>query len=185
MISQHCSNVTGLAYMLTLTEFPNTYGLEKETHKIYPRSRLCATIKYYRFLQKEGRKFIMKDSVINEIEILTNFPMKNENTRSRAERRKLNAKHAMRKRNKDRALRSHQVDFEDWYDNLHEYSKGKIHCSCPACSGVSKTNSKKVNKGGAKPQIRFSGFGTTNHRKGKNYKPSEIRKIEAMDLTIE
>ena len=39
----------------------------------------------------------MKDSVINEIEILTNFPMKNENTRSRAERRKLNAKKAKRK----------------------------------------------------------------------------------------
>lgn len=179
MISQHCSNVTGLAYMLTLTEFPNTYGLEKETHKIYPRSRLCATIKYYRFLQKEGRKFIMKDSVINEIEILTNFPMKNENTRSRAERRKLNAKKAKRKQ----ALASAVNGIT--YDHLHEYSKNKIHCSCPMCSGMSKTNSKKVNKGGAKPQIRFSGFGTTNHRKGKNYKPSEIRKIEAMDLTIE
>ncbi len=21
-----------------------------------------------------------------------------------------------------------------WYDNLHQYSKNKIHCSCPLCS---------------------------------------------------
>lgn len=28
----------------------------------------------------------------------------------------------------------------DYYDNLHEYSKNKIHCSCLMCS--SKTNSR-------------------------------------------
>ena len=22
---------------------------------------------------------------------------------------------------------------EGWYDNLHQYSKNKIHCSCPLC----------------------------------------------------
>lgn len=22
---------------------------------------------------------------------------------------------------------------EGWYDNLHQYSKNKIHCSCPIC----------------------------------------------------
>lgn len=30
---------------------------------------------------------------------------------------------------------------EGWYHNLHEYSKGKIHCSCPMCAA--KTNPKR------------------------------------------
>lgn len=29
-----------------------------------------------------------------------------------------------------------------WYDNLHQYSKGKIHCSCGMCSRYTKTNNK-------------------------------------------
>ena len=29
----------------------------------------------------------------------------------------------------------------DYYDNLHQYSKNKIHCSCPLCR--SKTSKKK------------------------------------------
>lgn len=28
----------------------------------------------------------------------------------------------------------------DYYDNLHQYSKNKIHCSCPLCSGKSDMN---------------------------------------------
>lgn len=107
------------------------------------------------------------------------FPTKNDGVRSRAERRKLNAKKAKRKQQLAAAVNGIK------YDNLHEYSKNKIHCSCPSCSGLSKTGSKKVNKGGANPQVRHGSFGTTNHRKGKNYKPSEIRKIEAMDYTAE
>ena len=27
---------------------------------------------------------------------------------------------------------------EGWYDNLHQYSKNKIHCSCPLCRGLDK-----------------------------------------------
>ena len=27
---------------------------------------------------------------------------------------------------------------EGWYDNLHQYSKNKIHCSCPLCRGLEK-----------------------------------------------
>ena len=37
---------------------------------------------------------------------------------------------AIRKRNIDRNV--HWGG--DWYDNLHQYSKGKIHCSCELCS---------------------------------------------------
>lgn len=29
-----------------------------------------------------------------------------------------------------------------WYDNLHQYSKNKIHCSCGMCSRYHKTNNK-------------------------------------------
>ena len=94
----------------------------------------------------------------------------------RAERRKQDIRKAKRKK------RIAENAGGIRYDNLHEYSKNKIHCSCPMCSGMSKTNSKKINKGGAKPQSpRRIGFGTTNHRNGKNYKISEIRKIEQME----
>ena len=31
-----------------------------------------------------------------------------------------------------------------WYNNLHQYSKNKIHCSCPLCS--SKTKNKGSHK---------------------------------------
>ena len=34
----------------------------------------------------------------------------------------------------------------DYYDNLHQYSKNKIHCSCPMCS--SKTRGITVKKTG-------------------------------------
>lgn len=110
-----------------------------------------------------------------------NFLKRTANGRTRAERRKLNAKKARRK-----AYIANQIDGIT-YDSLHEYSKNKIHCSCPACSGISKTNSKKVNKGGAKPQTRsarLSRIGTTNHRNGKNYKISDIRKIEKMEYSF-
>ena len=49
----------------------------------------------------------------------------------------------------------------DYYDNLHQYSKNKIHCSCPLCR--SKTN----NKG--------SKFGPR-----ENWSISDARRIEEM-----
>lgn len=49
---------------------------------------------------------------------------------SRAERRHNDFSKAVRKRN----IRP------DWYDNLHQYSKNKVHCSCCMCS--MKTNNK-------------------------------------------
>lgn len=33
-------------------------------------------------------------------------------------------------------------DPHSYYDNLHEYSKGKVHCSCGMCSRYTKTNNK-------------------------------------------
>lgn len=99
------------------------------------------------------------------------FPTK---SGKRGERRKQNIKKALRKKEICREVYDHE-----WYDNLHEYSKNKIHCSCPMCSGMNKTNSKRVNRGGAKTQSKLIGFGTTNHRNGKNWPVSDLRKIES------
>ena len=32
---------------------------------------------------------------------------------------------------------------EPYYDNLHQYSKNKIHCSCPMCASKTKTDGRK------------------------------------------
>jgi len=56
--------------------------------------------------------------------------------RTRAWRRHMDWTHAIRKKNKS----SWYCTIHPWYDNLHEYSKNKIHCSCPLCSA--KTNNK-------------------------------------------
>lgn len=50
----------------------------------------------------------------------------------------------------EKAIRKFKIDLSNnpfWpfprYDNLHQYSKNKIHCSCPLCSN--KTNNKGKN----------------------------------------
>ena len=43
-------------------------------------------------------------------------------------KRKLNFTKAVRKQNISR-----KVYRMDWYKNLHEYSKNKVHCSCGMC----------------------------------------------------
>lgn len=53
----------------------------------------------------------------------------------RRQRRKNDWKKAIRKRN---IIQRYGFDY---YDNLHQYSKNKIHCSCPICRG--KTNGHK------------------------------------------
>lgn len=54
-----------------------------------------------------------------------------EKNRSRAFTRKMNWLKALRKRRIDRE----KVCSPDMYDNLHQYSKNKIHCSCSDCRG--------------------------------------------------
>ena len=53
--------------------------------------------------------------------------------RTSAERRHNDITKAIRKR--DICRKAYNWE---WYDNLHQYSKNKIHCSCPMCT--SKTN---------------------------------------------
>ncbi len=59
---------------------------------------------------------------------------------TRGQRRKKDAEKAMRKRRLAVAFG------RDWYDNLHEYSKGKIHCSCIMCAFNGKRHGRIVFK---------------------------------------
>ena len=64
--------------------------------------------------------------------------------RTHAEKRHNDWKKAIRKR--DIVHHVYGLD-KGWYDNLHQYSKNKIHCSCPLCR--SKTNDRKACAGPA------------------------------------
>ena len=85
-----------------------------------------------------------------------------------------------RRRSILKALRKRKLDKQvTWYseergyglyDNLHQYSKNKIHCSCPMCSA------KTRNKG----YSRHKGM-----TPGINYKISDLRKIQWMDISEE
>jgi len=52
--------------------------------------------------------------------------------RTKAEKRHNDWKKAIRKK---KIINAYGYDL---YDNLHEYSKNKIHCSCPLCACKSK-----------------------------------------------
>lgn len=58
--------------------------------------------------------------------------------RTTAEKRHNDWKKAIRKRHIDRITSF--PGSNDLYDNLHQYSKNKVHCSCPICRA--KTNNK-------------------------------------------
>lgn len=62
-------------------------------------------------------------------------------SRTRAERRHNDIRKAIRKRNLARQL-YYSHDEYPYYDNLHQYSENKIHCSCGMCSRYNKTNNK-------------------------------------------
>ena len=94
-------------------------------------------------------------------------------SRTRAERRHNDFKKAIRKRKLAKEVYwADPMNPEkwEWYDNLHQYSKNKIHCSCSHCS------SKTKNKGHRRK----------NHG---NYFPSynppirDVRRIEYMNYT--
>ena len=53
--------------------------------------------------------------------------------RPTAEKRHNDYVKAIRKRRIDRET-DNSIYHHDWYDNLHQYSKNKIHCSCPMCA---------------------------------------------------
>ena len=80
--------------------------------------------------------------------------------RATAERRHKNMAKAIRKKKLSKIIYG---DYE-LYKNLHQYSKNKIHCSCPLCAA--KTNSRY-----------FQGF----HRLGKkNWDIKDLKKLESL-----
>ena len=42
-----------------------------------------------------------------------------------------------------------------WYDNLHQYSKNKIHCSCPMCSAKTRNKGKRRKRKNYAPAINY------------------------------
>lgn len=83
--------------------------------------------------------------------------------RTRAERRKIDYKKAIRKKNICEHI--YGLDEYVYYDNLHQYSKNKIHCSCPMCT-------KKTNNS--------SSWGMK-----RNYTHADRVKIDSMDSQFE
>ena len=56
----------------------------------------------------------------------------------------------------------------EYYDNLHQFSKNKIHCSCPSCSSKTRNKGKRRYKAG-------------NYMRHLNYKVSELKRQISMD----
>lgn len=84
--------------------------------------------------------------------------------RTRAWRRRKNVTKALRKLN----ITKHYWSFDShpYYSNLHQYSKNKIHCSCPMCSAKTRNKGRRSRK---------------NYHPAINYKPSDLRRQKAMD----
>lgn len=86
--------------------------------------------------------------------------------RTRAERRHNDWTKARRKRRITKQVYwSFHDDGWEYYDNLHQYSKNKIHCSCPLCT--SKMRNRK--------------------RYGKVYSPSigDLKKLEKIKYELD
>ncbi len=89
--------------------------------------------------------------------------------RGRAYNRDVSRRKALRKKRISDNFWLHASDYP-YYDNLHQYSKNKIHCSCPMCSPKTKNKGKR---------------GRKNYNPTHNFKASDIRKFEKMDNEIQ
>ena len=92
--------------------------------------------------------------------------------RSAAYVREMAWRHAIRKRRIARQVYSYNDSGWDYYSHLHQFSKNKIHCSCPLCSDKTRNKGKRrQNVHGFSPAI--------------NYKISDLRKIQRLDFSEE
>lgn len=85
-----------------------------------------------------------------------------------AENRRISIIKALRKRRIDHDIYNYDYRDHDYgfYSNLHQYSKNKIHCSCPMCSAKTK------NKGDRRKNWWAP---------SRNYKISDLRKIQRLE----
>lgn len=86
---------------------------------------------------------------------------------SRARARDYMWRKARRKQRLDHELSYYGYYF---YDNLHQYSKNKIHCSCPMCSPKTRNKGRRNRK---------------NYNPAINYKYSDLRRQIEMDIDEE
>ena len=89
---------------------------------------------------------------------------------TRAERRKRNWKKAIRKRRIAKEIYpSISEDSKEYYDNLHQFSKNKIHCSCGFCCAKTRNKSESRRK--------------IPHNYAPNYNPSirDKKSLERLD----
>ena len=91
--------------------------------------------------------------------------------RSSAYYREMAWRHAIRKRRIAREVYSGEPGWE-YYPNLRQFSKNKIHCSCPLCSA------KTRNKGKRRKNVH--GFSLSI-----NYKISDLKKIQRLKSSEE
>lgn len=111
-----------------------------------------------------------------------NFENYLEKDKSLAKKRYHDVTKAIRKRN---IAHSYSLfAFSGWYDNLHQYSKNKIHCSCPMCSV--KTNTSIYKSKGPVCGGRGLRMPMTNKRYGKkNYCISDRKQIDKLNSDID
>lgn len=88
---------------------------------------------------------------------------------SREYNRRMTWKHAIRKKKLSETFYWNKE--HPYYDNLHQYSKNKIHCSCAGCT------KKTRNKGNKRYRKR-------GYDRAINYKPADMRKMNSMDFDM-
>ena len=81
--------------------------------------------------------------------------------------RDVSIRKALRKRRLAREIYRWNPEWE-YYDNLHQFSTNKIHCSCPYCSTKTRNKGHRRYKAG-------------NYNRNLNYKASKLRRLLAMD----
>lgn len=86
-------------------------------------------------------------------------------SRGRAYNRDVSKRKALRKK---RLAEEVYYNGKEWpyYNNLHQYSKNKIHCSCPICSPKTRNKGRRDRK---------------NYMRSLNYKASELKRQISMD----
>ena len=86
-------------------------------------------------------------------------------SRSRAYNRDVSKRKALRKKRLAKEVYYNGKEYP-YYNNLHQYSKNKIHCSCPICSPKTRNKGRRDRK---------------NYMRSLNYKASELKRQISMD----